>query len=177
MILDLIRSQWKLILIGALLIACGMYRQALLSEEKEHAVDTALHQQLFKNAQAETQKAKNISDTALKEINNEIPKLVAAAQKNAVSNYQRLYGRPSSASSDSCIYLGSGINANGLRVDTSNSAGTVPSDSAESVKLDAVAVVDNGTCDSRFISEAAEAAVIIKGWNDWATMNQLPREK
>ena len=181
MFLDLLMSQWKLVLIAALMAACGLYRHALLNAEHEIVAIQNQHQLLIAAAKAETKKAQDISTTTAKEINDGIPKLVAKAQANAVENYKRRYagsGQPGAACGvGSHSGAGHGFYANGLRTDGADPASTFQANGTQITPGQSAGLDASGTCDPRFLNDAAEAAVKLDGWERWRVGNGLAFEK
>jgi len=177
--IELLVSQWKLVLIG-LLLAAVSFQTHRLSNAEDKIVEVSTRFQLAKDAaEAETKKAQDTSTQTVKEINDAIPKLVAAAQANALENYQRRYGRlarPISATdSGDRPSLGDGIHADGLRSDpAANSASAIQTGIPEGA-ASAASGVD--ACDPRFINEAAQAAAIMRGIDVWLDNNGFEREK
>lgn len=177
MILDLLLSQWKLVLIAALIAALSFQTHRLSNAEAEIVEVNTRYHLAIDAAKAETKKAEIQSERVKNELNAEIPKLVAEAKANAVELYKRRYQRVEGV--NATANLGSGIggwNTSNVGVFNSGSdtARTTSPNSTESPTKESVGL---DACDPRFIGESAEAAVIIDGWLTWARANQLPFEK
>ena len=128
-------------------------------------------------AKAETAKAEKQSEVVKNEINASIPKLVESAKANAVELYKRRYQRVEGVNAS--VNLGSGIGGGntpnvGVFNSGSDTARTTSPNSAESPAKEPAGLP---SCDPRFISDAAEAAVILNGWMEWARANGLEFEK
>ena len=173
MILDLLLSQWKLVLIGLMLATIGIQTHRLSSEEHEHAVDNTLHQLQIADSQRKSQEAQTQNKEANHAANTNIPVAVDKARLNAGENYRRHFGIMGGNVAGN---LGSGVvglpNV-GVR-ESGDNARTVQTDSTESPTKESAGLP---SCDPRFINDAAEASVILNGWMEWARANQLPMEK
>lgn len=177
MILDLLLSQWKMVLIAALIAALSFQTHRLSNAEAEIVEASTRFHLAIDAAKAETKKAEIQSERVKNELNAEIPKLVAEAKANAVELYKRRYQRVEgvNASANLGSGIGSGNTPNvGVFNSGSDTTRTIPSNSAESPTKESASM---DACDPRFIGESAEAAVIIDGWLTWARANQLPFEK
>lgn len=178
MIAELLLSQWKLVLIVTLIGLLTLQTHRLANEEKEHDADNTLYRLLTAEAQRKTRAAEAHNAQTVKEINDEKPKLVAQAERNAAELYRRRYGRPEGSVACAPTHSSSGLGISGMPdVSSTSYTGTIQADSTSSTER-APAIVDaGGTCDPRFLNEAARAAVVIKQWNDFADREGLPREK
>ena len=177
MIIDLLLSQWKLVLIAALIAALSFQTHRLSNAEAEIVEVNTRYHLAIDAAKAETKKAEIQSERVKNELNAEIPKLVAEAKANAVELYKRRYQRVEGVNASA--NLGSGIGGGntpnvGVFNSGSDTARTTSPNSAESPAKESASM---DACDPRFIGESAEAAVIIDGWLTWARANQLPFEK
>ena len=179
MILDLLLSQWKLVLIAALIAALSFQTHRLSNAEAEIVEASTRFHLAIDAAKAETKKAEIQSERVKNELNAEIPKLVAEAKANAVELYKRRYQRVEGV--NATANLGSGIGSgNTSNVGVFNSGNdttsTVQANNSKGTDSSTTSMDASNTCDPRFISEAAEAAAIIYGWNQWANLNGFPRE-
>ena len=177
MILDLLLSQWKLVLIAALIAALSFQTHRLSNAEAEIVEVNSRYHLAIDAAKAETAKAEKQSEVVKNEINASIPKLVESAKANAVELYKRRYQRVEGVNASA--NLGSGISGGntpnvGVFNSGSDTTRTTSPNSAESPAKESASM---DACDPRFIGESAEAAVIIDGWLTWARANQLPFEK
>ena len=168
MILDLLLSQWRVVLIGLMLAAIGIQTHRLSNAEEQiediqnqRRVEIAVNQVIINQV-------KERSQTTLKRINDEHKTVVEQAEKNAWRNFTKRYG------------TGIGFNGSasvGLRLPT-NSAG---SDFADSAKGTNEPTGEPMAIDITGIKQFAEAcgrdAGKVKQWQDWATSNQFPVEK
>lgn len=172
-LLEFAVENWRILIVAALITACGLYRNALLNEEHEHDADNTLHRLQIADSQRKTQAAQIQNKEANHAANTNIPIAVDKARLNAGENYRRHFGI---VGGNVAGNLGSGIvrlpNV-GMR-ESGDNARTLQTDSAESPAKESASM---DACDTRFISDAAEAAVIINGWLTWARANQLPFEK
>ena len=120
--------------------------------------------------------AEEVSKQTVKDINHAIPILVATSEKNAVENYKRRYGVGGNAPvGPICVDAnsGNGFHFGRLWPYTGSGKTDVPKDpSGTPVVVDA-----SGTCDPRFINDAARAAAIMHGIDLWIDANTIPREK
>lgn len=178
MILDLLLSQWKLALILALSGLLAIQTHRLSNAEQEIVEVNTRYHLAIDAAKAETKKAEIQSERVKNELNAEIPKLVAEAKANAVELYKRRYQRVDGV--NATANLGSGIGSGntsnvGVFNSGSDTTRTISPNSAESAAKESVGLAPS--CAAEFISDAAEAAVILNGWMEWARANQLPMEK
>ena len=91
MILDLLLSQWRVVLIGLMLAAIGIQTHRLSNAEQEIVEVNTRYHLAIDAAKAETAKAEKQSEVVKNEINASIPKLVESAKANAVELYKRRY--------------------------------------------------------------------------------------
>lgn len=163
----------RILIVVALITACGLYRNALLNEEHEHDADNTLHRLQIADSQRKTQAAQIQNKEANHAANTNIPVAVDKARLNAGENYRRHFGIMGGNVAGN---LGSGVvglpNV-GVR-ESGDNARTVQTDSTESPTKESAGLP---SCDPRFINDAAEASVILNGWMEWARANQLPMEK
>jgi len=173
-----LRSQWKFVLIT---ILCGIVaiQTHRLSNAEERIVEVSTrYQSAIDAAEAATKKAQDISTATVKAINDAKPKLVEQATRNAETLYRRRYGR---VVGGNAVYLGTGVTGTppiGVR-DTEtvcNPTGTVQADLPESVAGKTTVVDVGGTCDPRFLEDAARAAVVMSLIDQWVDKHQIPRE-
>ena len=178
MILDLLLSQWRVVLIGLMLAAIGIQTHRLSNAEQEIVEVNTRYHLAIDAAKAETAKAEKQSEVVKNEINASIPKLVESAKANAVELYKRRYQRVEGV--NATANLGSGISGGntpnvGVFNSGSDTTRTISPNSAESPAKESVGLAPS--CAAEFISDAAEAAVILNGWLTWAQANNLPFEK
>ena len=135
-------SNWKLVLIGLLIIATGLFYKLWREEVRSFAVFKAQVETLGKAAQVEKERIEREHSKITKEIKDAIQKKVAAARTNAVANY--IASLP--AHSGSCGVSGA-----------ANSSGGTDAAGAESIPA-------SGT----FIQDCAQDAATVGLWQGWA---------
>ena len=173
---------YLLIFIGVLMATNAISVKLWLDARDDVAVCETNHENAVKAAAGETKKAEANNRQTIEDINHAIPILVAQTEKNALDNYRRRFGGTagsnSSANPNSSSSLGNGFDGSGVRNNGANSTGALPPNGAEGVERTQPTGMDVGcTPDPRFLNEASAAAVLIKGWNDFADKERLPREK
>ena len=168
MILELLLSQWKLVLIAALIAAFSFQTHRLSNAEQK--IDDIQNQRLVEIAvnQAIINQVKERSQTTVKRINDEHKTVVEQATKNAWSNFVKRYS------------TGTGFNGSasvGLRLPT-NSAGSDFADSAKGANgtSEGIMAFDGGLLEG-FAIDCARDAGAVKQWQDWATGNGFPIEQ
>ena len=169
---------WKEILFAALIAALSFQTHRLSNAEAEIVEVSTRYHLAIDAAKAETAKAEKQSEVVKNEINASIPKLVESAKANAVELYKRRYQRVDGV--NATANLGSGIGGGntpnvGVFNSGSDTTRTISPNSAESAAKESVGLAPS--CAAEFISDAAEAAVILNGWLTWAQANNLPFEK
>ena len=179
MILDLLLSQWRVVLIGLMLAAIGIQTHRLSNAEQEIVEVNTRYHLAIDAAKAETKKAEKQSEVVKNEINASIPKLVESAKANAVELYKRRYQRVEGV--NATANLGSGISGGntpnvGVFNSGSDTTSTVQANNSKGTDSSTASMDASNTCDPRFISEAAEAAAIIYGWNQLTNLNGFPLE-
>ena len=164
----------RILIVAALITACGLYRNALLNEEHEHDADNTLHRLQIADSQRKTQAAQIQNKEANHAANTNIPIAVDKARLNAGENYRRHFGI---VGGNVAGNLGGGVVGSpnvGMR-ESGDNARTLQTDSAESPAKESASM--DASCASEFIGDAAEASVILNGRMEWARANQLPFEK
>ena len=169
---------WKEILFAALIAALSFQTHRLSNAEAVIVEVSTRYHLAIDAAKAETKKAEKQSEVVKNEINASIPKLVESAKANAVELYKRRYQRVDGV--NATANLGSGISGGntpnvGVFNSGSDTTRTISPNSAESAAKESVGLAPS--CAAEFISDAAEAAVILNGWLTWAQANNLPFEK
>ena len=169
---------WKEILFAALIAALSFQTHRLSNAEQEIVAVNTRFQLAIDAAKLETKKAELISKRTNDELNSKLPIRVAEAKRNALANYQNRFRRTVTSGSGTTGSVATGGfhtgNASGMHDSGSDTAFAVPPSSSESPAKESAGL---SSCDPRFISDAAEASVILNGWMEWARANQLPMEK
>ena len=107
-------SNWKLALIGLLILSTGMFYKLWREEVRAFAIFKAQVEVLGKAAQAEKDRIEREHSKTTKEIKDALPKKIAAARSNAVANYlASLPNDPRSCVMPSSSVGSSGANAAG----------------------------------------------------------------
>lgn len=142
-------ANWKLVLIGLLILSTGFFFKLWREEVRAFAVFKAQVEVLGKAAQVEKERIEREHAKVTKEIKDGIPKKIAHARGAAVANYlARMPVNP----------CGGDVSG------TANGAGGIDAAGKESVVA----------CTSGFIQDSAQDAATIGLWQDWARGVGLP---
>jgi|LakMenEpi03Aug12_release.lakeMendotaPanAssembly.Ray.scaffolds.fasta_scaffold03608_51 hypothetical protein len=141
-------SNWKLVLIGLLIIATGLFYKLWREEVRSFAVFKAQVETLGKAAQVEKERIEREHSKITKEIKDAIQKKVAAARTNAVANY--IASLP--VDSGSC-----GVSGTSNSPDGTNAAGE-----------------ERMVASTGFIQDCAQDAATIGLWQEWASWVGFP---
>ena len=168
MILELLLSQWKLVLIAALIAAFSFQTHRLSNAEQK--IDDIQNQRLVEIAvnQAIINQVKERSQTTVKRINDEHKTVVESTKKNAWANFTKRYGGTLNAS----------CGAVSLPIRPYPSAGSDFADSAKGANGtggEPMAIDITGI--KQFAESCGRDAGKVKQWQDWATGNGFPIEQ
>ena len=159
--LTLAMKNWQLILIGLLIVCMAgltMRVQVVTAQRNEAIANLDSYKT---QAKLIADNSKRLSDASIKEINDGIPILVAAAKTSAVENFKRRF--PSSS-------IGCGIGSLRLPNMPSGSGGAETSGSASADgthEQEPLAIRDT-------IEQCAVDAGMLELWKNWAIRNELP---
>ena len=135
-------ANWKLVLIGLLILSTGFFFKLWREEVRAFAVFKAQVEVLGKAAQVEKERIEREHQKVTQEIRNEIPKKIAVARGAAVANY--IASLP--VGSSSCGVSGD-----------ADSSGRIDAASAESIPATGA-----------FIQDCAQDAATVGLWQSWA---------
>lgn len=144
---------WKLIVIGVLVAATGLMTNLYVGKRDELIAFTAQVKQAGEAQKVETQKREVQFKETLKTIKDQYETTIPEIRANAVTNY---------------------LAAHRVRNPSPRSS-TVPK-ASRSVQVDDGAKLE---CvpDGAFIENAAEDALKLEAWQDWAKLNGVPVEQ
>jgi hypothetical protein len=152
--MSLILANWKLIVMGLLLVAVGSFYHLWRSEVDDFTSYKALVTAEGNVAKIEAQRVNDLQKKQLEESTNEWNKQLPKIRAGAVAAYIARYG-----------------------VQQHTSSGAVPGQAASTQGSDGTSqggVAAASTCDPGFVSDAAEDAGKVGAWQAWASGNGLP---
>ena len=135
-------ANWKLVLIGLLILSTGFFFKLWREEVRAFAVFKAQVEVLGKAAQVEKERVEREHQKVTQEIRNEIPKKIAVARGAAVANYIASLPPHSSCG---------GVSG------AADSSGGTDAASAESIPASGA-----------FIQDCAQDAATVGLWQSWA---------
>ncbi len=154
-------ANWKLCLLGVLLVATGLMKMRFDTVTAQRDLARANLAEYKNLADISAKAGKKQSDQAIQEVKDAIPQLVDAAKNNAYANYRAKFG--------ACNPAG-GFHANGLR---NVPAGSGDSETGVPKEGDGLHVTEPVVTEESTLAACGVDAGLIEVVKHWAVTNDL----